>query len=238
MTVKGCRVLHFFQLLAVLAILLGGCTTDDSFVATGTNGSNSQSVENSGSEEVVLLIDPVTGEEVPPDPGEAGWEGEGIDSDGDGLRDDVQRWLAVNYGTKFTLEEYKIAKTYAILFHRSLLYSDDKDKALNLVAERDTLYDALTYLRVEKKLQDFEEENPDEAAVDSFLRERLAEIADFIRGLEETVVNTNFRLVTYREFDSQLGGEVFSFASSRAEFLRALSASESIVKRELEGADQ
>ena len=238
MTVKGCRVLHFFQLLAVLAILLGGCTTDDSFVATGTNGSNSQSVENSGSEEVVLLIDPVTGEEVPPDPGEAGWEGEGIDSDGDGLRDDVQRWLAVNYGTKFTLEEYKIAKTYAILFQRSLLYSDDKDKALTLVAERDTLYDALTYLRVEKKLQDFEEENPDEAAVDSFLRERLAEIADFIRGLEETVVNTNFRLVTYREFDSQLGGEVFSFASSRAEFLRALSASESIVKRELEGADQ
>ena len=185
-----------------------------------------------------MLIDPVTGEEVPPDPGEAGWEGEGIDSDGDGLRDDVQRWLAVNYGTKFTLEEYKIAKTYAILFQRSLLYSDDKDKALNLVAERDTLYDALTYLRVEKKLQDFEEENPDEAAVDSFLRERLAEIADFIRGLEETVVNTNFRLVTYREFDSQLGGEVFSFASSRAEFLRALSASESIVKRELEGADQ
>ena len=88
------------------------------------------------------------------------------------------------------------------------------------------------------QLQDFEEENPDEAAVDSFLRERLAEIADFIRGLEETVVNTNFRLVTYREFDSQLGGEVFSFASSRAEFLRALSASESIVKRELEGADQ
>ena len=159
-------------------------------------------------------------------------------SDGDGLRDDVQRWLAVNYGTKFTLEEYKIAKTYAILFQRSLLYSDDKDKALNLVAERDTLYDALTYLRVEKKLQDFEEENPDEAAVDSFLRERLAEIADFIRGLEETVVNTNFRLVTYREFDSQLGGEVFSFASSRAEFLRALSASESIVKRELGGADQ
>ena len=185
-----------------------------------------------------MLIDPVTGEEVPPDPGEAGWEGEGIDSDGDGLRDDVQRWLAVNYGTKFTLEEYRIAKTYAILLQRSLLHSDDKDKALNLVAEKHILWDALNYLRVEKKLQDFEEQNPDEAAVDRFLRERLAEISEFMRGVDETVVNTNLRLVTYREFDSQLGGEVFSFASSRAEFLRALSASEIIVKRELEGAEQ
>ncbi len=77
-----------------------------------------------------------------------------IDSDGDGLRDDVQRWLAVNYGTKFSLEEYRIAKTYAILFQRALLYSDDKDKALNLVAEKHILWDALNYLRVKKKLRD------------------------------------------------------------------------------------
>ena len=234
MTVKGCRVLHFFQLLAVLAILLGGCTTDDSFVAAGTNGSSSQSVENSGSEEVVLLIDPVTGEEVPPDPGEAGWEGEGIDSDGDGLRDDVQRWLAVNYGTKFTLEEYRIAKTYAILVQRALLYSDDKDKALNLVAEKHILWDALNYLRVEKKLRDFKQEGPGEAAIISFLQERLDEMDAFSRGVEEAVVNTNFRYITYREFDSLLGGEVFSFASGEKEFLRALVASKNLTIRELE----
>ena len=182
-----------------------------------------------------MLIDPVTGEEVPPDPGEAGWEGDGIDRDGDGLRDDVQRWLAVNYGTKFSLEEYRIAKAYAILLQRSLLYSDDKDEALRLVAEKDTLFDALNYLRVEKKLQDFKKREPEEAAVIRFLQSRLDEIAEFTRGLEEAVVNTNFRLIAYRQFDSHLGGQVFSFASSEADFRRALKKSESIVNRELGG---
>ena len=35
---------------------------------------------------------------LPPDPGEAGKATlEGIDSDGDGVRDDVQRWIALNF---------------------------------------------------------------------------------------------------------------------------------------------
>jgi len=37
-------------------------------------------------------------EPVPPDPGEAGKQTlEGIDSDGDGVRDDVQRWIILTY---------------------------------------------------------------------------------------------------------------------------------------------
>lgn len=36
--------------------------------------------------------------DLPPDPGAAGATTlAGIDSDGDGLRDDVQRWIALNY---------------------------------------------------------------------------------------------------------------------------------------------
>lgn len=240
MNVKGCRFLAQVLLLQLvcLATLLGGCTTNDNFVATGSNGNGSQSGEDHGGGEVILLIDPVTGEEVPPDPGEAGLEGGGIDLDGDGLRDDVQRWLAANYGAKFTLEEYRIAKAYAILFQRSLLYSDDKDKALNLVAERHTLWDALNYLYVRKKVQDFEQSGSDETAVTRFLQERLDEMDIFSRGVEEAVVNTNLRYITYREFDSFLGGEVFSFASSDEDFLRALATSKQLTARELEGGRQ
>ncbi len=48
------------------------------------------------SDAVVVAVDPVL---LPPDPGEAGKQTlEGIDSDHDGIRDDVQRWVAVNYG--------------------------------------------------------------------------------------------------------------------------------------------
>jgi len=44
---------------------------------------------------LTLTIDPVP---LPPDPGEAGKQTlEGIDSDNDGVRDDVQRWIALNY---------------------------------------------------------------------------------------------------------------------------------------------
>ena len=93
----------------------------------------------------------------------------------------------------------------------------------------------MNYLRVEKKLRDFEEQDPDEAAITSFLQERLGEMDAFSRGVEEAVVNTNFRFITYREFDSLLGGEVFSFASSEKEFLRALAASKNLTTRELEG---
>ena len=230
--------MNFYLCLALCALLVFGCNADsDSFIVTDSNSQSVGTTEGTPSvaadTEDDVIIDPVTGKEVPPDPGEAGWEGEGIDSDGDGLRDDVQRWLAVNYASKFTLEEYRIAKTYAILFQRSLLYSDDKDKALNLVAEKHRLWDALTYFRVEKELQDFEAGNPDEAAVQNFLTNRIDELNAFSKGLEEAVINTNLRFITYREFDSQLGGEVFSFASSEADYQRAIATSKIIVNREL-----
>jgi hypothetical protein len=42
-----------------------------------------------------VTVDPFS---LPPDPGEAGKQTlEGIDSDGDGVRDDVERWIALSY---------------------------------------------------------------------------------------------------------------------------------------------
>jgi hypothetical protein len=47
------------------------------------------------SEPFYVTVDPFT---LPPDPGEAGKQTlEGIDSDNDGVRDDVQRWIALTY---------------------------------------------------------------------------------------------------------------------------------------------
>ncbi|MEK6627005.1 MAG: hypothetical protein AABY53_00125 [Bdellovibrionota bacterium] len=51
--------------------------------------------EYKGAAEFAIIAGPV----LPPDPGEAGMATlEGIDSDNDGVRDDVQRWIVLNHG--------------------------------------------------------------------------------------------------------------------------------------------
>ena len=74
---------------------------------------------------------------VPPDPGEAGKQTlEGIDSDNDGVRDDLQRWIVLNY---LTSEKRRAALTqYAKEIQVFLIDANDKElsRAHDKVLER------------------------------------------------------------------------------------------------------
>jgi hypothetical protein len=74
------------------------------------------------SELIVLHVDPFP---LPPDPGEVGKQTlEGIDSDGDGVRDDVQRWIAM----RFFDSPHALAGVtqYASAVQRSLVEADNR----------------------------------------------------------------------------------------------------------------
>jgi hypothetical protein len=120
---------------------------------------------------------------LPPDPGEAGKATlAGIDSDNDGVRDDVQRWIALTYPNS--------AKTRAALtqgtinVQQALLYADDKEHSIQIATDNSRYVECLTYI--------FPDDAPDIGA--ALLAETL---------------NTDSRSRAYLAYDRQLGGQVF-----------------------------
>ena len=80
----------------------------------------------------------VHNEPVPPDPGDAGKQTlEGIDSDNDGVRDDIQRWIVINYLTsekrRAALRQYiKVNQIFLVDANDkelSRLHADDRERA-------------------------------------------------------------------------------------------------------------
>ena len=72
---------------------------------------------------------PGGGNELPPDPGEAGKTTlEGIDSDGDGLRDDIQRYIALTYPD--SQKTRAALRQAAIALQKIILESPDEESAL------------------------------------------------------------------------------------------------------------
>ena len=70
---------------------------------------------------------------LPPDPGEAGKATlEGIDSDGDGVRDDVQRYIALTYPES---ERTRAALTQQIIVDQNVLLNAKNNQELEVVAQ-------------------------------------------------------------------------------------------------------
>jgi hypothetical protein len=147
--------------------------------------------QNDESASVFVDVDPVP---LPPDPGEDGKVTlEGIDSDGDGLRDDVQRWIILNFLTSLRMQlalrdtavatQNALASTnsptaQAAVEHelsatRCLVYINGASKAYELVSELDDLI-----LNTDQRVSAYDEY---EARVDSRLltTARLTELHDF-----------------------------------------------------------
>lgn len=123
----------------------------------------------------------VHNESVPPDPGEAGKQTlEGIDSDNDGVRDDIQRWIVVNY---LDSEKRRAAlRQYVKIDQFFLVDADDKALSRMHAEERQRASICAYYVF------DFED----------------AVIAkDKIRA---QLLNTEERSRAYLKADSQLGG--------------------------------
>jgi hypothetical protein len=135
-------------------------------------------------------IQPVgTGTTLPPDPGEAGKSTlEGIDSDNDGVRDDIQRYIALTY---LDSEKTRAALTQVTkAIQASLLDTDDKD-ASN--AHTVDVFQAIECLY--------------------FLRTNDADAGNILDTLRTGILNTADRREAWLKADQHFGGESYSVAS-------------------------
>jgi len=127
--------------------------------------------------------DPDPGDNLPPDPGEAGKATlEGIDSDLDGIRDDIQRYIGLTYPdsrkTRAALRQFTLA------FQKAILESPDEESALHNTEIEARASECLWHIHSESSIK----------MSDSLM-------AEFLNTLE--------RSRTYLEYNSKLGGHVF-----------------------------
>ena len=144
-------------------------------------------INNAGtsSENILLSVPDLT---LPPDPGEAGLVTlSGIDSDGDGVRDDVQRYIALSYLNSIKTQKALIQK--AIAYQNMLMSVGNKEKAIASAIENNRASTCLFHIRP----SDF----------------RKISIK-----LKSIILNTHDRAKAYVEADHLLSGEIFDLAST------------------------
>ena len=125
-------------------------------------------------------------ENLPPDPGRAGKATlAGIDSDHDGVRDDVQRWIATTFPDS---EKTRAAVTQMAKAMQSMLLSaeDEKSSRMNAIARNRAAFCI------------------------SFVRDQLlgsaSDAYDLKREIEAVYLNTAERTRAWLRADSHLGG--------------------------------
>lgn len=123
------------------------------------------------------------GDDLPPDPGEAGKATlEGIDSDGDGIRDDIQRYIALTYPnsqkTRAALRQYTVA------LNKAVLESPDEKSALNNTEFMHRGQECVWYIHDEQSIR---------------ITDLL--VAEYLNTLE--------RSRAYLDYNDKLGGHVF-----------------------------
>jgi hypothetical protein len=124
------------------------------------------------------------GNGLPPDPGEAGKVTlEGIDLDQDGIRDDIQRYIALTYPdsqkTRAALRQFTLS------FQKAVLKSPDRESALNNVEDLHRAQECLWYIHSRNSIK----------------------LSDFLMA---EFLNTIERSKAYIEYDRKLSGSVFS----------------------------
>ena len=123
-------------------------------------------------------------EGLPPDPGEAGkLTVEGIDSDNDGVRDDIQRYIAIEY--QDSEKTRRVLTDMAKADQEFLVNADDKNKVLEATATQSKQNSCAFYI------------DPDEA------HQKL-------KKLKAEILNTEERIRAWIKADSHLGGMAFS----------------------------
>lgn len=102
---------------------------------------------NRGEYKGVAEFEVSPGPEMPPDPGEAGMLTlEGIDSNNDGVRDDVERWIIINYGdSEKTMSA--LAQAARVSQERLLNAAVDKTKSIEASYKVFRASDCLEYVK-------------------------------------------------------------------------------------------
>lgn len=119
---------------------------------------------------------------LPPDPGEAGTQTLlGIDSDRDGVRDDIQRYIHLTYPNEPLLR--LALREYAKQFQLLLPTADNKDEAYNNARKMSRHRECIHFIRgkVEKHV---------------------------ISGLKAEILNTRDRSIAYIKYSDNLAGQI------------------------------
>ncbi|MCF6156790.1 MAG: hypothetical protein E3K36_16475 [Candidatus Brocadia sp.] len=127
-----------------------------------------------------------TGVNLPPDPGEEGKKTLlGIDTDGDGVRDDIQRYIYFTYPNDKRL---RLGLTYyAIEFQGVLKDANDREAAYEHANKMARHGECLWYLKGEESI-------------------------DICNALRAEILNTRERSMAYIMYSDNLGGRVISLA--------------------------
>jgi ABC-type Fe3+-hydroxamate transport system substrate-binding protein len=123
---------------------------------------------------------------LPPDPGEAGkLTIEGIDSDNDGVRDEIQRYIALEYPNSKKVR--KVLTEMTKVNQAFILNANDKDKVLEAVEKRNKQSACAFYI------------DPNGAY-------------HKLKKLKAKLLNTKERTMAYIKADSQLSSMTFRLA--------------------------
>lgn len=119
---------------------------------------------------------------LPPDPGEEGKKTLlGIDTDGDGVRDDIQRYIYLTYPDD---KKLRLGLTYyAIEFQGVLKDADDREVCYDHAIKMDRHVECLFYLKGE-------------------------EAVDICNALRAEILNTRERSIAYIRYSDNLGGRI------------------------------
>lgn len=121
---------------------------------------------------------------LPPDPGEAGKATiAGIDSDNDGVRDDIQRYIAMTYPN--SAKTRAVLTQYAKQMQGAILDASSKELSMKHADEYSKVSACGAYA----------------LGFDVYYKARI--------DLKPIILNTDERNYAYFAYDNQLGGEVF-----------------------------
>ncbi len=164
----------FLTVFGALILVVGTCSITGCSSSNGDGAPSSAVTDDSG---------------LPPDPGEAGKATlVGIDSDDDGVRDDVQRYIALTYPDS---EKTRAALTqYTVNVQGALINADDKEKSMQHAEGSERAGACLWYVL---------------GSLDERIKVR--------NSLKSVILNTDERNYAYFTYDDQLGGEVFHSVS-------------------------
>jgi hypothetical protein len=172
------------------------CSQPSGYVTNNTDCDDTNAAVNPGATEIkkngidddcnASTPDDDTGVNLPPDPGEEGKKTLlGIDTDGDGVRDDIQRYIYFTYPDD---KKLRLGLTYyAKEFQGVLKDANDREAAYDHAIKMTRHGECLWYLKGEGSI-------------------------DILNALRAEILNTRERSIAYITHSDNLGGRIISLA--------------------------